>query len=207
MINLSFNPTLIPTNMQAFKLDKFFWNSSYKVPSEAYMSPTQEGLYVQFKVYEDHPYCIHDKHMSKTCEDSCVELFLAFNPHAPHEIFVPQTGLHPYFNFELNAKGFCYAKFGALRQERVPLNMDDFASLKIKVQQDPKFYTLSFIVTNELMQKYLGYLPFTPGNVFAFNLYKICETQKYLHFACFKPLSSKTPNFHVLEDFALATIK
>lgn len=189
-----------------FNLDNFLWNSIKKVPSFAYLSYNERALKINFKVFENKPLTLCNEHMQKVCCDSCVEFFIAFDQKIATQEFSLKTAQNFYFNFEFNSKGCCYAKAGTIREQRVPLTTNDFDMLNINTQQDKQTWSLSFELPFSLVEHYLGFKALAVNQSFAFNLYKICENKDNLHFACFKNMSSPTPDFHKLEDFVFAKL-
>lgn len=189
-----------------FNLDNFLWNSVKNTLSKAYLSYNENALEINFEVFEDKPLTNCNAHMQKTCLDSCVEFFIAFDHQATTQEFNLVSSKNFYFNFEFNSQGCCYAKAGTIRAQRAALTADDFSQLNIQTQKQQHSWNLSFQLPFSLVEKYVGFKALAPNLVFAFNLYKICEDKDNLHFACFKPMSSPNPNFHKLEDFVFAKL-
>lgn len=176
-------------------------------PTKALLYADSEGLHVKFKVLEKNPRAIYKNHMDRVCEDSAVELFLAFPVEPTQDRFKAHLDINIYMNIEINANGACYAKYGRHRKNRTALSDSDLASLNIKSNIEESMWTVEFTVPRALVSGICSFDPFAADSMFAFNIYKISESKDIEHYASFSKVESETPNFHLPESFALACIK
>lgn len=183
------------------------WNSRNVPTTYVSMSCKEDGLHITFNVQEVDPLAKKHEHMSRVCEDSAVELFLAFNDTLTDKEFTPHMDEHIYMNIEINSNAAAYIKYGKHRKDRIALTLDEIELFQIKTKKTPQCWECKFIVPSCLIENIISYNPFVIDSVFAFNLYKICETKGREQFASFKKVESETPNFHVPESFALGIIK
>ncbi len=183
------------------------WHSRNVPTTCVSMSCHEDGLHVTFNVQEVDPLAVNHEHMTRVCEDSAVELFLAFNDTLTNKEFSPHMDEHVYMNIEINSNAAAYIKYGRHRKDRIALTLDEINLFNIKAKKTPQCWECNFIVPSSLIEKIMSYNPFVIDSVFAFNLYKICETKGREQFASFKKVDSETPNFHVPESFALGIIK
>lgn len=186
-------------------LEHYQWTCVDKPKVDATLLLTDEGLEVTFTVHESSPLttALEQKEpMLMVCQDSAVEVFLAFSDLEHDSAFKPQLEHCMYTNIEINSKGICYAKYGHSRKNRTAYTPEQIASLKIHTQVLPDHWTCSLVVPRALVCKMAGYDALS--KVFAFNLYKISETKAHEHYISFSPIGVEQPNFHLPEFFALA---
>ena len=141
------------------------------------------------------------------CQDSAVELFLAFADSADNASFAPRLEHCLYLNIEINSAGCCYAKHGHSRKGRTAFTAAEIAALKIKAEQKADSWSVSLVVPRAFIAALAGYDAFAVGQTFALNLYKISETKEHEHYVAFNPVEVPTPNFHLPEFFALTRVE
>lgn len=186
-------------------LEHYQWTCVEKPKVNASLLLTQEGLNVTFTVYESSPLTtalVQQEPMLMVCQDSAVEVFLAFSDKQHDPDFKPQLEHCMYTNIEINSKGICYAKYGHSRKNRTAFTKDEIASLQIKTEVLADHWTCNLTVPRSLVRKIAGYDALS--EIFAINLYKISETKSHEHYVSFNPIGVEQPNFHLPEFFALA---
>ncbi len=186
----------------------FLWHHVVTPETKAAIQLTESGLNSSFKIKESQPRCEVKENFGRVCEDSAVELFLAFPPEssAKSDIFIPRPEHQLYLNFELNSAGFIYAKYGSERHNRIPLTPKQLVSLDIKISHNERSWELFLGVPRSLIEQIAGFDALADGCCFAYNLYKICEHPDCEHYAALNPISSNTPNFHRPQDFRAVKI-
>lgn len=192
----------------SMSLDHYQWTCVDKPKVEASLLMTQDGLKVGFTVHESQPLTtarVQQEPMLMVCQDSAVEVFLAFSD-VEHDLnFKPQLEQCMYTNIEINSAGICYAKYGHSRKNRIAYTPQEIASLQIKTHIEPQLWTCELCIPRALVRKIAPYDAFE--GVFALNLYKISETKAHEHYISFNPIGVEQPNFHLPEFFALAQVE
>lgn len=201
----------LPLNGQPLELslDNYQWTCVLKPQTTATLALSQEGLKVHFTIKEQNPLVtatVQQEPMLMTCQDSTVELFLAFADHEDEPNFQPKLEHCMYANLEINSAGICYAKYGHSRKNRTAFSKEEIAYLQIKTEILENEWTVDFVVPTQLVQKIAGYDAFKQGQVFAFNLYKISETKTHEHYISYHKIEVDKPNFHLPEYFQLVQV-
>lgn len=191
------------------QLSHYLWRCVEQPQVEATLGFSDKGLEVSFTVHETDPLItatVQQEPMLMVCQDSAVELFLAFADTKEEATadFKPMLEQCLYLNIEINAAGICYAKHGHSRKNRTAFTPEQIASLGIKAQRQPeqKCWQISLCVPRELINELSGYAGFE--HVFALNLYKISETAEHEHYVALNPINEEKPNFHLPQYFTLA---
>ena len=97
---------------EKFSINQYMWNSTQSPKMYGWMSYLDnKGLYVKMVCEEKDPKRVFKQHRDRVCEDSAAEVFLAFT-----EENEALTNDCMYINFELNANGALYAKYGKGRK-------------------------------------------------------------------------------------------
>lgn len=201
----------LPVDKQPLQLslDNYQWTCVLKPKTTASLLMTDEGLKVHFTINESNPLVtatVQQEPMLMTCQDSTVELFLAFSDQENDPDFKPQLEHCMYTNLEINSAGVCYAKYGHSRKNRTAFTPEQIASLQIKTEVKADHWIVDLIVPKSLAQSIAGYDVFKPQQVFAFNLYKISETKSHEHYISYKKIEVEKPNFHLPEYFELIKV-
>ncbi len=189
-------------------LTHYQWHCAIKPATLFTIYALEDGLHVLFNVKEQKPKCLCTENFQRVCEDSAVELFLAF----PQTKLSPDIDYHPtleqdlYFNFEFNSAGICYAKYAPTRKNRTPLTEAEIKKLDIKTKLYEDSWRLRFIVPRDLIKEKVGYDPFEPNCLFALNAYKISEDPKIEHYVSLSEVKVPTPNFHRPDFFVRAYV-
>ena len=161
-------------NCNRFEIDHVQWHHAITPPKACgYMGYLKgEGLYVQICTEEHDPLARCTEHHEMVCKDSAVEVFLAFAEKGKE-----LTNNDMYLNFEVNANGAMYAKYGFGRQGR------------------------------QFLKEVCDYLPDGSGKEIYCNFYKISEDPAVEHYISFSPIDSEKPNFHLPVFFAKAEVE
>lgn len=187
------------------KLENYQWTCLVKPQTEASLLMTEQGLHVKFEVQESSPLTtskVQQEPMLMVCQDSAVELFLAFSDLENDQNFKPALEHCMYTNIEINSAGICYAKYGHSRKNRTAFSPEQIASLQIKTTIQDNKWSCELIVPRSLVKEMAGYDAF--DGIFALNLYKISESKEVEHYISFNRIEVDKPNFHLPEFFALA---
>lgn len=204
MLTLSFNG---PSN--TFALEHHLWNCVVRPKTIATLGVKEDGLHVHFKVEESKPLTtalIQQEPMLMVCQDSAVELFLAFPDDEHDQNFAPMLEQCLYLNIEINSKGICYAKHGHSRKNRIAFTKEQIESLQIKAYGNDNTWCIDLVVPRNLIKELAQYDAFSPEHTFALNLYKISESKDIEHYIAFNKVDVPTPNFHLPQYFALCQI-
>ena len=180
-----------------FQIKNFYWDSKVQPITTCHIAFLKDqGLYILMKTLENYVSPKYKQHQDPVYLDSAMEFFIS----------IPGKGLNKsYFNIEVNSNGAVLAQFGPNRDHRFPLSLEDIDHLNVSVEQNSTSWTLAFILPFDLIKKYEPSLHL-PFDSFAFNFYKICESNEYRHFGSFSPIESLTPNFHLPQFFALGLL-
>lgn len=190
-------------------LENYLWNCTVKPQTHADMSLDDEGLKVRFEVMESNPLTTaltQQEPMLMVCQDSAVELFLAFPDDEHDQNFKPELEHCLYLNIEINSHGICYAKHGHSRKNRTAFTSEQIASLKIRAERASDRWSVELIVPRKLIRELAHYDAFSPEHVWAFNLYKISESSETEHYIAYNRVDVSAPNFHLPEYFALCRV-
>lgn len=190
-------------------LNHHLWTCLKKPETKATLAMTDKGLEVHFEVKESDPLITakeQQEPMLMVCQDSAVELFLAFPDDEHDQDFKPQLEHCLYLNIEINSLGICYAKHGHSRKGRTAFTKEQIAALNIKASKSDTSWCIDLTVPRDFISSLAHYDAFSPDHVFAFNLYKISETKENEHYIAYNKVDVQAPNFHLPEYFALAKI-
>ena len=203
---------VLPENgaAQTLPIDHYLWQCVERPVTQATLALDSEGLHCSFEVQETDPYTTvftQQDPMLMVCQDSAVELFLAFADSADNADFAPRLEQCLYINIEINSAGCCYAKHGHSRKGRTAFTPAEIAALKISAHKTEATWSVSLVVPRDFIAGLAGYDAWVPGQTFALNLYKISETREHEHYVAFNPVEVPSPNFHLPEFFALARVE
>ncbi len=190
----------------AFVVKHFMWTPTPRRPITfgrmGYIEG--QGLYLTMTCLEIEPKRACINHRDMVCKDSAVEAFFAF-PDASLQSG-PPTAESLYFNFEINANGAMYAKYGYGRKNRQFITDEEYAQTGVKAAIEPDRWSVELLVPQSLLERAGGLSDFSIGSVFYCNFYKISEDPAIEHYAAYAPIQSETPNFHLPQYFAKAVI-
>lgn len=196
-------------NIQILNVDNWQWDSKISPKTTAKIAYLKDvGLYVKMCCYETNPKREKTKMYERVCEDSALEAFfaLADHPLKDGEIFeVSNDGL--YLNFEVNANGLLYARYGHGRTDRHFITEEDYEKCEVCAKIHEDRWEMEFIFTLDLIEKLTGVNKLYSGYEFACNFYKYIDDDEKIHYGSYKKIDRDAPNFHLPTEFARAVIK
>lgn len=191
-----------------FKVDHFQWTCLRRPVAYGRMGYLPEkGFLLRMVCEEDDPKRNLTRPRDMVCKDSAMEAFFALPGQLPEswDQFAPRNdGL--YLNFEVNANGAMYAKYGWGRQGRSHITPEEYRQTGVRAGVEPGRWWMELLVPQSLIRRLCGIRSFQTGNIVYCNFYKISEDPAIEHYASFHPIHSETPNFHLPEQFAKAII-
>jgi hypothetical protein len=183
-----------------FKVGHFMWACRRRPETFGRMGYLKgQGLFLQMTSLERDPLRELKNHRDMVCKDSAVEAFFSFAPEQPDENSL-------YFNFEVNANGAMYAKYGQGRKNREFLTDEEYAMTGVKAKIGPESWSAEWLVPLRVLERVCGIAGFEAGDSFFCNFYKISENPGIEHYAAYSPIQNETPNFHLPQYFAKAVI-
>lgn len=204
MLTLPFNGPITTLN-----LEHKLWQCVVAPETKATLALGDDGLKVHFDVKEESPKVTsleQQEPMLMVCQDSAVELFLAFPDEEHDRNFAPMLEQCLYLNIEINSKGICYAKHGHSRKNRIAFTKEQIASLNISATHTDTSWSIDFIVPRAFIKELCHYDAFSSEHTFALNLYKISESKEIEHYLAYNKVEVPEPNFHLPQYFALCQI-
>ena len=112
-----------------------------------------------------------------------------------------------YINFEMNANGVMYSKFGKGRKGREFISEEICKKSNCHVDMEENKWVLTVTIPEEFLQEVCDWNGILKGETFYCNFYKISESPEIEHYGSFSRIESEKPNFHLPICFAKATIK
>jgi hypothetical protein len=183
-----------------FEVGHFLWNCRRRPETYGRMGYLKgQGLFLQMTSLESDPLRELKNHRDMVCKDSAVEAFFSFSPEQPDENSL-------YFNFEINANGAMYAKYGHGRKDRQFLTEAEYALTGVRAAVEADRWTAELLVPQQVLERVCGISGFGAGDVFFCNFYKISEDPGIEHYAAYSPIQSAAPNFHLPQFFAKAVV-
>ncbi len=191
---------------QPFAVDRFQWRCVYRPTTFGRMAylPGQ-GLLVEMTCQEQNPLRTMSRPQDNVCQDSAMEAFVAFPESGIGGAFVPGESTL-YINFEVNANGAMRAEYGRGRENRAYITPQEYALSNVSATVYADHWTASFCIPWPLIERLYGVFHLAADDVFYCNFYKISENPDAAHYACFSPIDSTTPDFHVPRCFARAVV-
>jgi hypothetical protein len=184
--------------------------SYYRQESSAHRPRTQckllydlNGIYGIFRVKDQHVRCVHTGFQSEVYKDSCVEFFVQ-----------PRT-TDGYFNFEFNCGGALLASYitdptrvAGKVKKFIPLTPEDNLQIKrystLPPIVEPELtgqitWFLGFSIPFAVLEKHVGPLAESGGQVWRANFYKCGNETSQPHWASWSPI--RELNFHLPAHF------
>ena len=189
------------TECPSFAVDHFMWNSILRPKTcgrMAYLS--EQGLFVQMTCNETNPKRDFKHHRDMVCKDSAMEAFFVFDSKAQ------PTEDSLYFNFDINAHGAMYAKYGRGRSNRQFISDDEYRLAGVQAKIEENHWSVELLISNKLLERVCGIPGLSDGDVFHCNFYKISEDPRIEHYAAYSPIKNDKPNFHMPQYFAKAVV-
>lgn len=188
---------------QKFSMHHYMWNSTQNPNMYGWMAYLKDrGLYVKMVCEEKDPKRVFKQHRDRVYEDSAVEVFLAFT-----EENEELTNDCMYLNFEFNANGAMYAKYGKGRKNRQFLSDEECQMVEIKSAVYEEQWELELLISELFLEQVCDWEKMKAGKKFYCNFYKISENKEIEHYGSYTLIDSPTPNFHLPVCFAEATIE
>ena len=192
-----------PANVIA--LANFLARSKSRHPrTEAKVVYQDDGLFVFFRVFDNHISCVLTEYQSSVCQDCCVEFFAT-----------PDTD-RGYLNFEINCGGtmllyHCQSKkapgeklifepvpWELGRQVTIYHSLPKVVNPEIEVETE---WRLEYFIPFKVFDKYFGPLGPIAGQVWRANFYKCGGAKSYDHWVSWAPIAPIL-DFHVPQYFA-----
>lgn len=189
-----------------FEIKHFQWTSRQQPKTYGQMGYLDnQGLYLRITSLERNPKRLLTNHRDMVCKDSAIEAFFAFPDTSLQQTDPPQAD-SLYFNFEVNANGAMYAKYGYGRKNRQFLTDEEYALTGVQAQIESDRWMIELLIPLEVLKRVGGILRFAAGDIFFCNFYKISEDPAIEHYASYSPIDCETPNFHLPQYFAQAVV-
>ena len=188
---------------EKFEIRQYMWDSKVEPVAYGFLGYLEgQGLFVKMICEESNPKREHKNHRERVCEDSAMEIFLAF---AEEEEILSNDCM--YLNFEFNANGAMYVKYGKGRKNRQFITEEQSEMIRCKATIEEDRWSIEAVLPELLLREVCDFEKIKNGNMFYFNFYKISESDEILHFGSYSPIEIDTPNFHVPIYFAETQIR
>lgn len=176
--------------IEALAVDTVCWLPECGISMEQKICYDHDAIYVRQRAYERDIRATLTESLDPVCEDSCMEFFFGF----------AEDGR--YFNFECNPNGCIYLGFGASREERVRLIVEDPATrFAIRTARESDGWSLSYRLPIAFLRQFYPALSLESGVHFRANCYKCGDCTAHAHYLSWNPMSSPMPDFHRPIDF------
>lgn len=179
-------------------INHFLWKQGYSPKSYGYAGVLDKtSLIIKMICEEKDPIATYTEPNSPVYLDSTMEAFLQFMPLQDNN----------YFNFEINSNGAMLAQFGSNQQERTFFTETEMNQCHIETGKDGKCWWILLSIPLSLLCQIQPNLCLQENMPIRCNFYKICQSGELEHYASYHPIDNPTPNFHLPEFFAPATIE
>lgn len=187
---------------ERFEVNHFQWHCMVRPAAFGYMGYLKgKGLYIWMQCEESDPLRKCENHHDMVCKDSAMEAFFAFAPKGE-----PITNDALYLNFEVNANGAMYAKYGIKKNGRQFVSDAVYEASGVEAKMTEQNWQMSFVVPEDFLKEICGWSADGSGNDLYCNFYKISENAEIEHYGSFSKIDSETPNFHLPVCFAKAVL-
>lgn len=185
---------------QPFFLKCSKWRNVVCPETYGYMGYVKDkGFYVLMHCEEANPKRECNTYQTNLCQDSVMEVFLAFSE--PGKTIRNED---LYLNYEINANGMLYAKYGKGRNNRKFISDAMYRKSNCKVHVEENFWEATVWIPDELLKEVQVYSDVQKKQSFYCNFYKISECTEIEHYQMYSPIENETPNFHLPMYFARA---
>ena len=151
-----------------------------------------ENWIVKLTAQEKEPLATYVEDDDPVYRDSALEVFLNFMPDG-----------NDYLNLEVNANGALLCHFGKKGKEnRGPVCMRSKAHVAVQAQREEDVWSVLIVIPFALIKDCYNDAVIDSGKKITFNLYKISESEKDLHFISHTLIPSEKPDFHLPQYFA-----
>lgn len=199
------------TLCEQFQVKHFQWVDGPRPETFGYMGYIKgKGLYVEMFCREKEPKrdCRNPEGRfasakgTRVCDDSAMEVFIGF---PDRDGVMTEDSL--YLNFEINANGVMYGKYGYGRKNRSFLQPEIYEKAAPGAVTEEGLWKIHVLFPEDFLQEISGVKLDAPDTRLYCNFYKISETPEIEHYASFAEVGSSTPNFHMPQYFARAVIE
>lgn len=188
---------------EQFAINQYMWESKQEPKTYGWAGYIEaEGLYVKMVCEEKNPKRELKNHRDMVCKDSAMEIFFAFT-----EEDEALSNDSMYINFEINANGAMYAKYGKGRKNRKFLTEEQYEMTGCKAIVEEHKWSIEVLIPESFLREICDFEHVKAGKIFYFNFYKISESVEIEHYGSYSPIDSETPNFHLPVFFAEAVIE
>lgn len=178
---------------EPFFMNHFQWKNVYKPKAYGKMALLRDrGLYIEMTCEESDPIRNVAEDEVHVCSDSVMEVFIAFNKEEK-----PITNDDLYINYEMNANGKLYAKYGFGRKNRKFISKEQLKLSDCRAVVNKDTWALSVLIPKALLEEIEQWENIVNGKIFYCNFYKMSENPEIEHYASYKEIDSETPNFHL----------
>ncbi len=185
-----------------FAIEQYYWDSKQEPKAHGWMGYLEnQGFFVKMVCEEKNPRREHTEHRKRVCDDSGMEIFFAFT-----EENEDLSNDSMYINFEMNANGALYAKYGKGRKNRTFITEEVCEMCQTKGCVEEDTWSVEILIPESFLEEICDFERIKAGKMFYFNFYKISETKEIEHFGSCYPINSPTPNFHLPVCFGKAVI-
>lgn len=185
---------------ERFAMNQYMWGSRQQPKTYGWLGYIEgEGLYVRMVCEEQNPKREHQNHRDMVCEDSAMEIFFAFT-----EGEEALTNDSMYLNFEINANGAMYAKYGKGRNNRTFLTDEQYEMTGCRAAIGEESWSIEVLFPEGFLKEVCEFEEIKNGKTFYCNFYKIAECEEIEHYGSYSPIDNETPNFHLPVFFAEA---
>ncbi len=188
---------------ESFEITYFYpCDTGYEPKAYGWMGYLKEkGLFFKLVCEEKNPLRVYKNNRDRVCEESAMEIFLAF-PEEGEALTVDCM----YTNFELNANGAIYSKFGKGRNNRQFISEETCELMECTAQVDEDKWSLEFVVPEKYLEDICELDAIKAGRSFYFDFFKIAENKEIEHYGIYAPSKNEKPNFHYPNDYMEAVI-
>ena len=176
-----------------FQISYYLWNSKRRPAVSGKMGYIPgEGFFVRMVCGEKEPLALYTAYMDPVCRDSAMEIFLAF----------PEEGEKlgnqvMYLNFEVNANGAMYARYGKGRKGRQTMPEAWLLVCDVQTEVSEGSWTLTLLIPEGYLKQECGISRLDENTELYCNFYKISETPEIEHYGSFHLIENEKPNFHL----------
>jgi hypothetical protein len=169
------------------------WAKGSRQPNASFaLAYDRDGIYLKYYVKEHTLKAEYSRFNDPVFEDSCVELFIAFNGDAS------------YYNLEFNCMGTCRAQYGQHKTGRTFLPVSLLKTIKHQTLlkntvEENINWELTLFIPVEVF-KYHPALSFEHSKAKA-NFYKCGDGLPEPHFLCWSKIEAQKPEFHLSRFF------
>lgn len=188
---------------EKFAVNQYMWNSKQEPKTYGWIGYVEgEGLFAKMVCEESNPRREYKNHREMVCNDSAMEIFFAFTEEAE-----ALTNDSMYINFEINANGAMYAKYGKGRKNREFITEEQYEMTGCKAEIENDRWSVEVLIPESFLNQICDFNQVKAGKTFYCNFYKIAECKEIEHYGSYSPIDSETPNFHLPVFFAEAVIE